>query len=118
LNGLEIGSSLSKQEDEMGSMKDLLDGIYVPPGGGAYARKDDPATSKRAAASVKVNAKEQIVIDTLTRFGPLTTRQVSEKSGADLQSITPRMKPLEKKGKIARCDPAPGESRTVWRLVG
>jgi hypothetical protein len=92
----------------------------------AYARSTDPDTSHEAAASVRgavANHREQMVIDSLFELGPSTANEVVEHlgGGAYYQSITPRFKPLEKKGLIRRT----GEKRSnpggrqaeIWDLT-
>jgi DNA-binding transcriptional regulator GbsR (MarR family) len=70
---------------------------------GAYARNEDPLTSHEAAAQVNVNNLEGIVVDTLLRNPEgLTVDELSEVTGIRDKSISPRMKPLEKKELVWR----------------
>lgn len=79
--------------------------------GEALARTSDPVTSKIAAATVaggRANELEQVVLDAL-RDNPrgkgkhpcgLTTHEICDVTGQEWNSISPRMKPLCKKGRI------------------
>ena len=92
----------------------------------AYARGTDPQTSHDAAAAVRgevANHREQMVVDALFEIGPSTANEVVEFLGGGqyYQSITPRFKPLEKKGLIRRTgqkrkNPG-GRMGEVWDLV-
>lgn len=73
----------------------------------ALARNSDPATSHRAAARVthKVSKLESAVFRVLKKSKiDLTVREISEISGIDKWSVSPRMVPLELKGLIERAD--------------
>lgn len=91
----------------------------------AHARSTDPHTSHMAARKVDTNRLETQVLATLKLHGPMTTHEISDKSGIGLWSLSPRMKPLEAKGCVERkgtkttVGPS-GRSRTmiVWAAVG
>ena len=70
----------------------------------ALARRTDPLTSHIAAANVssKVTNLEKQVLHYLRLYGAMTSHELSVKSGISLWSLTPRLKPLEKKGMIER----------------
>jgi DNA-binding MarR family transcriptional regulator len=68
----------------------------------AYARHTDPATS-HDAAKFDVTRLERIVHETVRRHpNGLTAEEVADITGIDLQSITPRFKPLEDRGFLRR----------------
>lgn len=61
----------------------------------ARARRSDPVTSVIAADSVDVAGLEKVVLDLLKASKePLTTRELASRSGIDLVSISPRLRPL------------------------
>ena len=73
----------------------------------AWARASDPQTSHIAAKGVRgerANHLEVVTVNTLKEHGPLTTWEITHKTGINWDSITPRMKPLERKGLIRKTD--------------
>jgi DNA-binding MarR family transcriptional regulator len=68
----------------------------------AFARASDPETSKEAAASLdgKVTDLEMIALRGLIQLGEATPREVIEYLDEDGQRMTPRFRPLERKGHI------------------
>ena len=75
----------------------------------AYARPFDPATSHEAAEKMQFTNKEKIVYDVLVATGvPMTSlcimRYLKSQYGGDAfaWSVSPRLKPLERKGLIRR----------------
>ena len=66
------------------------------------ARATDPETSKEAAQSVDTTKLEQIVLDTIRSFpqGCISQDVESELAQYRASSITPRYRPLMKKGLI------------------
>jgi hypothetical protein len=78
-------------------------------------RRSDPATSRAAASRVNVNALEQLVVDTLRKFGPCTSHEIAFYCKRDLVSISPRMRPLVVKGIVRECGTR--DRRTVWTVV-
>jgi DNA-binding MarR family transcriptional regulator len=87
----------------------------APPPTGC-ARRSDPAASKEAAAKVDVTRTEGIVLDALRKWGPMSTREISRKTDIDRLSISPRMKPLEERGKVKRLEER-RDGCTVWSLA-
>lgn len=89
----------------------------------AHARRDDPATSKSAAAAMTpkaVTALEYEVVKTLADSGPLTAWQISQRGGLEYGSTSPRLKNMEKKGLVRRLAPESREGRRasiVWELI-
>ena len=84
----------------------------------AFARNTDPQTSHDAAARAmsKVSLLEYDVIGQLQRGGPQTTGEIAAKAEISLVSISPRMKPLEKKGLVLRTD-SRRRGSIVWTLT-
>ena len=83
----------------------------------ALARHTDPATSKEAAARVTpiLNVLEAAVDAAVFAAGErgATAAEVHEATGIDLQSLTPRFRPLERKGRIVRTSER-RDGRYVW----
>lgn len=79
-------------------------------------RKDDPDTSKEAA-KLDVSKLEARVYE-LLRFKPLTAEELAFSMNKSLQSITPRIAPLRRKGLIydsgIRKRGESGRPRIVW----
>lgn len=67
----------------------------------ARARATDPATSHDAARSVDTSALEALVLDTL-RDHPagLTTKEMARVTGEDRVTLSPRLRPLARKGLV------------------
>ncbi|MEX3635992.1 MarR family transcriptional regulator [Paraburkholderia sp. BR14320] len=68
-------------------------------------RQADPSTSKDAFRSVNVSHAEALVLEALHRFGESrggTTEEIAEAAHLSLQTVTPRIKPLEAKGLVYR----------------
>lgn len=90
---------------------------------GAFARRTDPGTSKYAAARVDVSAKEKVVLDSLKAYGPGNGHEVAARTGMRLNTVTPRFKPLLKKGLIRNALTQDGghlkrERQLVWEATG
>jgi DNA-binding MarR family transcriptional regulator len=73
----------------------------------AAARRGDPSTSKEAAASLEVAPIEQKILEALKKHGPMTTTEITEKSGIAFKTVTPRLRPMERQGLVRPT----GESR-------
>jgi DNA-binding MarR family transcriptional regulator len=80
--------------------------------GEAYARRTDPIQSHAAAHRVDASRLERVAYNTLLLCGPLTSKQIAARSGEDKWSISPRLKPLERKGLVRRH--AKDGRETVW----
>jgi len=81
----------------------------------ARARASDPATSHAAAASVDVGRDESLVIEALTRHGPMTTAEVAKALNRPRENISARFRPLARKQLIE----GTGEKRNgsmLWRV--
>jgi len=87
----------------------------------AMARRTDPDTSHIAAVTVDANRLEGFVLSILGQYPDgLTTREISTLLHSDMVSISPRMKPLEKKGLVERTAERRGLSgrrSIVWRSI-
>ena len=87
----------------------------------AYARRTDPGTSHAAARSVDATAMEAIVLTALLEYGPMTTPEIAVATNIPLITVSPRLKPLEKKEKVERFDlkvnPGSGRRIIVWRAL-
>lgn len=82
----------------------------------AKARRRDPQTSHDAAAKVDVTQGESLVIEALTRFGPMNTREIASKIGRPRENISSRLRPLERKGVVKDSGERCGNS-IVWSLA-
>lgn len=83
-------------------------------------RATDPWTSKAAARKVDKERREQQTLDELKSGGPGTSRQIARRLGIDLCTITPRLRPLYRKGLIIDDMTTMGEfgvTVLVWRAL-
>lgn len=105
-------------------MSDQL--ILIPRQGEAHARRDDPSTSHAAAKAVEgesATAMESAVLCAL-QINPqgLTTHEIVDFTAIEYGSVTPRIKPLVRKGWVVdsgeRRIPA-GRSKAgiVWKAT-
>jgi hypothetical protein len=89
--------------------------------GEAHARSTDPWTSHAAAGETDAAACEKLVWISLWETGAdMTTYDLSEYTGKAEGSITPRMKPLRKKGlviKVGTVIGPRGAKMTLYRAV-
>jgi DNA-binding MarR family transcriptional regulator len=86
----------------------------------AAARISDKHTSLLASLAVNVGERERLVLSTLHRFGgALTTVDIGEMTGIRYDSITPRMKPLTRKGLVreAGVDTSSSRGRTLYEIT-
>lgn len=81
----------------------------------AKARRTDPQTAHDAAATVDTTMGESLVIEALTRFGPMNTTEIAAKIGRPRENISSRLRPLERKG-IVKDSGARRGSSIVWAL--
>ena len=77
-----------------------IDPCEPAPGDGAYARREDPDTSKEAAAIVNSAALEALVVDALRSNPDSSTQDIVEFTGERYRSISPGFAPLRRKGLI------------------
>lgn len=70
---------------------------------GAYARRSDPETSHEAAGRIDAKSIEQRIVSYLADHQDGgTTNELAGWLGLPLVSVSPRMKPLEEKGRVKR----------------
>lgn len=82
----------------------------------ALARSTDPVESHLAAGRTSASDLCAAVVACLVRFGPMTTKEISDRTGLSRVSVSPRMKPLLQEGRVART----GDRRdgsAVWRAL-
>src|SRR5215831_7052336 len=82
------------------------------------ARRKDPLTSFQAAEAIgqHVTALETLVLDAL-KAGPATTEELAARLDISLVTVSPRLRPLELKGKVRRKGTkanSSGRQATVW----
>jgi hypothetical protein len=93
-----------RKENKMGFLQTIDGNGFddLPLFGQAHARKTDPVTSHEAAKAItpSLNKVEQGIYDALCSFlpGGATSDQISEASGIIYRTVTPRLKPMCKKG--------------------
>ncbi len=85
----------------------------------AKARSSDPITSHEAAQSIRPTNLEQVVLDGLRLCGNgATSDELAEKMRMDRDSVSPRMRPLQKKGFVRLTDQTrvgkSGRRQVVW----
>ena len=91
--------------------------------GSAFARSSDPATSHEAAAGVNANSLEMTVVEALKELGPSTSFEAATHLDIHPWSISPRFRPLARKGLIRDTKTTratkPGSNRKsiVWEAV-
>jgi hypothetical protein len=87
---------------------DLFSGMIDrgPEGTSAYARHSDPETSEEAAKSVRTTDLERIVLEALREFGEggATSHDLVAQTGMEWQTVSPRMRPLIRKGFAVETD--------------
>jgi len=67
----------------------------------SHARRTDPETSKIAAAMVNASALEAIVWNALLKHGRMNTRTIGDVTDLPRDSVSPRMRPLERRGAVS-----------------
>ena len=110
-------------------MDDWDDNDFLDNGERGAARWSDPETSHEAAESFNPSHLQGIIIDTMweDKRG-MTTHEIAAVTGIGYQTITPRMKALELKGKVYKTDqrrvwmggpgsPATNRKSIVWQLT-
>lgn len=79
-----------------------LNGLSLANDAGA-ARHNDPDTSQLAAGSISATHLERLVYDYLFKTGrELTAFEIARGMRMDIRTVSPRLKPLERKGGVAR----------------
>jgi DNA-binding transcriptional ArsR family regulator len=79
----------------------------------AHARRSDPETSKAAAGSVDAVGLALVVLESLRQHGPATAHELADRLSLQLVTVSPRLKPLEDRGKVRRAQEK-RQGRTVW----
>jgi DNA-binding PadR family transcriptional regulator len=86
----------------------------------AAARATDPDTSKLAAKLLNPSTLYWACLKVLCT-GPATSEEIARVSGHGLQSITPRLSPLEKAGLVEKTTMRrageTGSARIVWAIT-
>ena len=81
------------------------------------ARETDPQTSHDAANAMDATALERRVVGCVRKYGPIASDRVSLILDVDLQSVSPRFRPLANKGMIRPNKLENGENITVKSLT-
>lgn len=85
------------------------------------ARNTDPPTAKLAGMGMDATRMEEVVVAALQQHGPMTTEQLADKTGQSLVSISPRLRPLEKKCRVQdsgrKARNRSGRNAIVWELL-
>lgn len=94
--------------------------LELDPGG--LARTSDPATAKDAAAETRARILEKIVLQALAKSEDgLTSEQCAAATQLSLVTVSPRMRPLVRRGKIYESkDRRPnisGKMAIVWKVM-
>ena len=94
--------------------------LFRSPSIGSY-RRNDPDTSKSAARSIEVTNLEYEVVIALAQRGDMTSHELAEYLNLSLVSVSPRLAPLVRKGKVKdsgerRAGPS-GRKSIVWCLA-
>ena len=87
-----------------------------------HFRRSDPETSREAAENLDLPALEKITLDSIRDHGPSTTTEISQNTGLDLVSISPRPARLVAKGLVRdsgkkRVPPGKTRKSIVWELT-
>lgn len=84
-------------------------------------RTDGPFTSREAYESVDASRLEELVYLAIYVLGPMTSEEVAEALCINLQSITPRFAPMERKRLIRKTGGVrrgrSGHSRQLWDVI-
>lgn len=88
----------------------------------AVARAHDPETAQAAAKSVPVNEMESAILAALRKYpNGLTSYELADVTGLSLVTVSPRMRPLVRKGLAEDSGenrPTPGGSKAiVWKAI-
>lgn len=81
----------------------------------ARARRADPETSQEAAGRVDGKRMAERVLADLRANGPATSHEIAKRTGLDLVTVSPRMKPLETANLVKRAGRR--DNRTVWEAL-
>lgn len=98
-------------------MSAQLDAFSLPD---AWARASDPETAHRAAESTHAERLSAIVLRALRERGPATSEEVAEYTGEPLVCVSPRFRPLERRGMVEEWGKRrnrSGKLAIAWRIV-
>lgn len=92
--------------------------------GTALSRKTDPETSTTAATHVRgavASRLESVVLDLLASHPQgLTSHEIAGRAGLSLVTVSPRIRPLIRKGLVGPGGVQPateGRARTIWKAL-
>jgi predicted transcriptional regulator len=81
-------------------------------------RNTDPDSSHAAARSLNLTRLEALVFNNLESAGPATTEELAQRMNMRLVTVSPRLRPLEEKGRVvrngSRLNPS-GRKAIIWR---
>lgn len=84
------------------------------------ARATDPQTSLFAAQSIPTAHLERRVLECLRKRGAMTSHEIALALGISLVTVSPRLRPLEKRGSVERVGTKlglSGRAQTLWRAT-
>lgn len=85
----------------------------------AFARRTDPETSHASARKLDVSRVEKQMASALGAHGPGSSEDVTDWTGLPLVTVSPRLKPMERKGVVYRKGKKvnrSGRTAIVWAL--
>jgi predicted ArsR family transcriptional regulator len=83
-------------------------------------RNNDPSTSIVAASTLNTSDLENLVVEAIKNNAPGTTEEIAAWTELSIVTVSPRMRPLERKGivrRIGKRQNASGRPATIWGLV-
>lgn len=87
----------------------------------ALSRRNDPDTSRDAAAGVNVTAMEAAVYGAIKAHGPKTSFEIADILSLSLVTVSPRLRPLADKGMVrdsgVRRMGQSGRNQIVWEIT-
>lgn len=98
-------------------MSDDKQTLHIKEAVAGHARTTDPHTSHAAANTVYTKTLEHLVFSCVYKKGPIASDRVAQLLGLDLQSVSPRFRPLANKGMIRPYATADGEAVTHKSLT-
>ncbi len=92
--------------------------VSFDPFEGARSRAHDPETSHESAGKLSANRLEAIVLEGIKRLNGATSEELAVALKIDRVTVSPRLRPLERKGLIADSNKrrigSSGRSSIVW----
>lgn len=96
-------------------------GVQVIPVRCAAARHGDPETAHAAARGARGSAIAEMVASHLREAGPRTTEEIAAEIGLSLVTVSPRLAPLARAGRVrdsgSRRRNASGRLAIVWEAL-